>query len=260
MPVPPEIDPAVVEVLLCDADGCLFPSEEPAFAASAAVTNDFLQAIGATARFGAEELRLATTGKNFRTTAAALAEAEGKPVEPADLECWVEAERRQVAAHLGRVLTPDRRVREPLARLGGERTLAVVSSSATARLEVCLRATDLDCLFPAERRFSAENSLPVPTSKPDPAIYALAGERLGISARQGLAVEDSVPGAQAAIAAGFPTLGNVMFVPGPERPGRVADLERAGVAGIVSSWTQLELLLGSRQAATGTGGMAAARG
>jgi beta-phosphoglucomutase-like phosphatase (HAD superfamily) len=255
MPAPLQIDLAAVEALLCDADGCLFPSEEPAFVASAAVTNDFLEAIAATARFGAEELRLATTGKNFRTTAAALAAAEGKPVDPNDLECWIEAERRQVGAHLGRVLTPDYRVREPLARLAAGRTLAVVTSSATARLDICLRATDLESLFSTDRRFSAESSLPVPTSKPDPAIYALAGERLGISARQGLAVEDSVPGAQAALAAGFPTMGNVMFVPPPEQAGRVADLERAGVAGIVSSWTELERLLTCLPAANAVTGL-----
>jgi beta-phosphoglucomutase-like phosphatase (HAD superfamily) len=234
-----------IEVLLCDADGCLFPSEEPAFVASAAVTNEFLEAIGATARFGAEELRLATTGKNFRTTAAVLAEAEGIRVTPADLECWVEAERRQVSAHLGRALQPDRAVREPLARLGEERGLALVSSSAGARLDVCLQATDLAPLFLPTRRFSAESSLPVPTSKPDPAIYAFAGERLGISVREGLAVEDSVPGAQAAIAAGFATVGNVMFVPWPERPDRIAGLRRVGVAGIVSSWAELERLFAS---------------
>jgi beta-phosphoglucomutase-like phosphatase (HAD superfamily) len=256
MPTLPEIDLAAIEALLCDADGCLFPSEEPAFVASATVTNDFLEAIGATARFAAEELRLATTGKNFRTTAAALAGAEGKAVDPADLECWVEAERRQVAAHLGKVLTPDRRVGEPLARLAGACTLAVVSSSATARLDVCLRATNLDCLFPADRRFSAESSLSVPTSKPDPAIYAHAGERLGISPRQGLAVEDSVAGAQAAIAAGFPTVGSVMFVAPPERAERVAALERAGVAGVISSWAELERLFdASRPAAAAVMGV-----
>jgi HAD superfamily hydrolase (TIGR01509 family) len=239
------VDIAAIEVLLCDADGCLFPSEEPAFVASAAVTDKFLEAIGATARFGAEELRLATTGKNFRTTAAALAEAEGIRVPPADLESWVEAERRQVSAHLGRALKPDRAVHQPLARLGEARDLALVSSSAATRLDVCLRATDLARLFPPTRRFSAESSLPVPTSKPDPAIYAFAGERLGISAQEGLAVEDSVPGAQAAIAAGFATVGNVMFVPAPERPDRIAALRRVGVAGIVSSWTELERLLAS---------------
>jgi hypothetical protein len=79
-----------LEAVLCDADGNLFPSEEPAFVASADVTNRFLAAHGIPQRFTAEELRLATTGKNFRTTAVDLATAAGVPV--ADLDRWVAEE------------------------------------------------------------------------------------------------------------------------------------------------------------------------
>jgi hypothetical protein len=45
-----------------------------------------------------------------------------------------------------------------------------VSSSALARLAGCFTATELDRLIPPARRFSAEDSLPTPTSKPDPAV------------------------------------------------------------------------------------------
>jgi beta-phosphoglucomutase-like phosphatase (HAD superfamily) len=239
----------MTEVLLCDADGCLFPSEEPAFDASAGVTNRFLAAISAKARFTAEELRLATTGQNFRTTAKALAAEEGKTVDPEELERWVEAERREVTAHLGAVLRPDLRVIAPLERLAAERALAVVSSSAMPRIEACLRATGLDGLFPEESRFSAESSLPVPASKPDPAIYVHAMQRLGIPPQQAVAVEDSVPGALAAVDAGCRTIGNVMFVPPAERAERAAALECAGVFAVVSSWEELEPLLESGEPA-----------
>lgn len=238
-----------VEALLCDADGCLFPSEEPAFDASAVVTNEFLAQLGASRRFTAEELRLATTGKNFRTTAAALAAEEGRGVDPEELERWVELERREVTAHLRRVLRPDPRVFEPLGRLAERHALAVVSSSATARVEACLRATDLDTFFAAGNRFSAENSLPLPAGKPDPAIYVHALERLELEPGAALAVEDSVPGAQAAIGAGCRTLGNVMFVPAAERAERAAALEAGGVAAVISSWRELEQLLESADAA-----------
>jgi hypothetical protein len=53
---------------LRDADGNLFPSEEPAFEASTEVTNALLASYGISIEFDPEELRLATTGKNFRTT------------------------------------------------------------------------------------------------------------------------------------------------------------------------------------------------
>lgn len=237
-----------VEALLCDADGCLFPSEGPAFDASAVVTNDFLAGLGASRRFTAEELRLATTGKNFRTTAAALAAEEGRRVPPGELERWVEAERETVTAHLRKVLRPDPRVFEPLGRLAEEHTLAVVSSSAMPRIDACLHATDLDHLFAENNRFSAESSLPVPASKPDPAIYVHALEQLRLEPGAALAIEDSVPGALAAVGAGCRTIGNVMFVPAGERVERKAALECAGVDGVVSSWEELALLLGSFEA------------
>jgi HAD superfamily hydrolase (TIGR01509 family) len=242
------LQPGGVETILCDADGCLFPSEEPAFDASADVTNRFLAEVGAAARYEAEELRLATTGQNFRTTATALAAEEGIEVDPVVLELWVEEERRRVSDHLGRTLTPDPEVCRPLARLARTRSLAVVTSSALGRLGACLAATGLEELFPRHRRFSAEDSLPAPTSKPDPAIYLLAMESLELSPGQAVAVEDSLPGAEAAVAAGLPTLGNVMFVPPVERTARVAALADAGVAGVIQSWGELEQLLEARPA------------
>src|SRR3954467_12631082 len=104
----PSIPPALVQrlgALLCDGDGNLFPSEEPAFVASADVTNRYLAAQGIPRRFTAEELRLATTGKNLRTPARAPARQHGAEVP--DLEPWVAEEREVVTAHLRRALRPD---------------------------------------------------------------------------------------------------------------------------------------------------------
>jgi beta-phosphoglucomutase-like phosphatase (HAD superfamily) len=241
----PELSPAVIEgltALLCDADGNLFPSEEPAFVASAEVTNRYLAAHGIDRRFGAEELRLATTGKNFRTTAAELAAAHGVTVP--DLDGWVAEERQAVTAHLRRELRPDAEVTSALTALQRHLTMAVVSSSASTRLDGCFTATGLDALLPAGRRYSAEDSLATPTSKPDPAVYLHACAELGISPAQGLAVEDSVPGALSAVRAGCPTVGNLRFVPPAERAEREALLRAAGVLAVVSSWGELtELLL-----------------
>jgi beta-phosphoglucomutase-like phosphatase (HAD superfamily) len=237
--------------LLCDADGNLFPSEEPAFVASADVTNAFLAAIGSSDRYTAEELRLATTGKNFRTTAADLARTSTGSVltelPPEELQRWVDEERRQVTAYLGSVLQPDPDVLEPLSRLASRYQLAAVSSSALARLAACFTATGLDRLIPADVRVSAEDSLPVPTSKPDPAVYLFACAQLGVGPADAVAVEDSVPGAQSAVAAGIRTVGNVQFVPEAERAERVDQLRAAGASDVVSSWSELERLLAERQ-------------
>ncbi len=260
-----EIDVADVEVLLCDADGNLFPSEEPAFVASCGVVNRLMAELGIERRFDPEELRLATTGKNFRTTAAELAAQEGVAVEPgllpsgatsssrpsdggpglsrSQLERWIAEERRQVTADLAAALHPDPDVSGPLRELAGRFVLAAVSSSACSRLDACFEATELTELFPAHLRFSAEDSLPAPTSKPDPAIYAFAAERLGMPASTGLAIEDSSPGVRSAVAAGLATVGNVVFVPRGERRRRSEELRAAGAEAVISSWHELRDLL-----------------
>jgi beta-phosphoglucomutase-like phosphatase (HAD superfamily) len=158
----------------------------------------------------------------------------------------VREEQREVVSYLGSVLRPDEAVTAPLRELANRYRLAVVSSSAHARLDACFRATGLDDLLPHAVRFSAEDSLPVPTSKPDPAIYAFAGRKLGVEGAAGLAVEDAAAGVRSAVAAGFPTVGNLQFVPAGERDERIAALRDAGAAAIVESWSDLAALVGSR--------------
>jgi beta-phosphoglucomutase-like phosphatase (HAD superfamily) len=226
-----------LEALLCDADGNLFPSEEPAFEASAEVTNRFLAALGSGQRFTADELRRAATGLNFRRTAERFAAELGR--DDVDVEPWVQEEKRAVTAHLGKTLRPHEETTAALTAFAEHLTLAAVSSSALTRLAACFTATGLDELIPPGRRFSAEDSLPTPTSKPDPAIYLFACERLGIAPEAGLAVEDSVPGVLSAVGAGCPTVGNLLFVPGAERAQREADLLDAGALAVVGSWAEL---------------------
>ena len=251
------LDPDAVEVLLCDADGNLFASEEPAFVASTAVTNKLLAMLGIDHEFTPDVLRRCAVGRNFRSTAEALAAEAGKSIDPDALESWVVEEQRAVVAELGSVLRPNAEVTGPLRELATRFRLAVVSSSAQARLDACFQAAGLDELFPRAVRFSAEDSLPVPTSKPDPAIYGHAAEALGIELGAGLAVEDAAVGARSAIGAGFTTVGNLQFVAPAEREQRIAELRDAGVAAIVSSWSGLTALLtlgagvaGSAQGAT----------
>ena len=242
--------PTDLTALLLDADGNLFPSEEPAFVASADVTNRFLASLEVSARYTAEHLLETTTGKNFRTTAVDLAAAhgvalggDGSRLTSAVLDDWVAEEKKVVTEYLGQVLRPDPAVLGPLRRLAGRYRFAAVSSSALSRLDECFRATGLAGLLPPERRFSAEDSLPRPTSKPDPAIYRYAVEHLGVAPAQALAVEDSLPGARSAAAAGIPTVGNLTFVPPADRDTRRAALLETGAVTVIESWEELEALL-----------------
>jgi beta-phosphoglucomutase-like phosphatase (HAD superfamily) len=234
-------DPQEVRVLLLDADGNLFPSEAPAFVASADVTNRLLAKLGVEEKYTPEHLLATTTGKNFRSTAQDLAVAHGvdRQLCPDMLDAWVAEEKKVVSQYLGQVLEPDPQVLEPLRRLAGHYRLAAVSSSALSRLGECFSATGLDELIPPERRFSAEDSLPTPTSKPDPAVYRHAAEQLGVPVQQCLAVEDSLPGARSAVAAGIATVGNLAFVPDGEREARRRGLTEIGVVSVIESWKEL---------------------
>jgi HAD superfamily hydrolase (TIGR01509 family) len=243
----PDLDLTSVTTLLCDADGTLFASEEPAFDASVAVTNRCLERFGAPERFTAQQLRLAANGKSFRASLTDLARTHGVAVQSAafaaDLDGWVAEENEVVTRHLAEVLVPDAGVSVPLRALARDLGLALVTSSALTRIDACLEATDLADLFPQPRRFSAQDSLPVPTSKPDPAVYQLTLRQLGLDPSSALAVEDAVPGAQSAVAAGICTVGMLCFVPPAERAQRVDDLQRVGVSALVDSWDELAALL-----------------
>lgn len=236
-------------LLCCDADGNLFASEEPAFAASSQVANALLEAVGSSRRYGAEELRRAALGRSFRDTATALLQAEGREIGREELERWVEREKEAVTARLVEELRPDSEVRRALDALRGLFRLAVVTSSAASRLAASLQVTGLSAYFPSEVRFSAEDSLPAPRSKPDPAVYEFALRSLRVPAGRGLALEDSPAGVEAAAAAGLAVAGNLAFAPEDERAGRAEDLRRRGAFAVVGSWSELtELARGWRPA------------
>ncbi|WP_270888784.1 HAD family hydrolase [Pedococcus sp. 5OH_020] len=238
-----ELSLAGVTTLLCDADGNLFPSEDPAFDAAATVMNRMLESLGVDAHYCGPTLRRTATGRNFRSIVEELARERGVAIDEPLLDAWVEEEVAVVTEHLGGVLRPDAHVIEALDVLQRTFRLAVVSSSALRRLAVCFTATGLDRLFPHERRFSAQDSLPFPTSKPDPAVYVFAGTRLGIGSGEGLAIEDASSGVASARAAGFEAIGNVLFVAPEERDERIEELRAAGAGAVVQDWAEVVDLL-----------------
>jgi HAD superfamily hydrolase (TIGR01509 family) len=245
----PDLELSGVTTLLCDADGTLFPSEEPAYAASAVVTQDFAARFGLPGDFSGEHLRRTGTGRNFRTlTADLLAEAH-LAADSDELERWIERERVEVTEHLAATLQPDADVRAVTAELSGRYRLAVVSSSATPRLLACLRATGLDTLFDPAKVFSAEDSMARPIGKPDPAVYRHALAALGVGADATIALEDSPTGVRSAVGAGIRTVGVVRFVPEDERDQRVRELHAAGALVVVAGWRELADVLLPEEAA-----------
>jgi HAD superfamily hydrolase (TIGR01509 family) len=257
----PRIEARGVRTVLCDADGTLFPSEEPAYDASALVTQAFAERYGLVGNFSAGELRRTGTGRNFRALATDLLAEAGVAADPAVLEEWVERERLAVTAHLAATLRPNAEVVSTVSALHRRYRLAVVSSSATPRLLTCLHATGLADAFDVSDVFSAEDSMPTPVSKPDPAIYRHALAALGASAGEALAIEDSPTGVRSAVAAGVATVGIVCFVPPNEVAARTSELVDAGAGTVVDDWRGISaLLLGHAEPTDGSSAVFVAPG
>ena len=121
-----------------------------------------------------------------------------------------------------------------------DRLLAVVSNSNAARIDRSLALTDLSHFFPSRRRFSAEH---VAVGKPAPDLYLHAARSLGISGDRCIAIEDSLTGARAAIAAGIPTIGFVAGSHLHEPIGHGERLRALGVHGIAEDVESLNRLL-----------------
>ena len=89
-------------------------------------------------------------------------------------------------------------------------------------------------------------TIPLPRAEAQAHAEAGATElaaRDRIAPKAGLAVEDSVVGVRSAVAAGCPTVGNLLFVQPAERAERAAALEAAGVLAVVDSWQAVADLL-----------------
>ncbi len=117
--------------------------------------------------------------------------------------------------------------------------MAVVSSSALKRVKASIEKVDQAKYFPQDHIFSAATSLPVPTTKPDPAIYLHACRFIGKEPGECVAVEDSKSGTLSAIRAGIPTIGYVGSYAGSEKPKEMTEtLKELGVKVVMQNWDE----------------------
>jgi HAD superfamily hydrolase (TIGR01509 family) len=111
-----------------------------------------------------------------KTAALAIIRAQGVPVMPGLMPLQAEIARRNLV-------------------------WGVATSSARAHAEAVLNEIGL-----LETCYAVTGGDEVTHSKPAPDIYLLAAERLGVNPQKCLALEDSWPGSQAAVAAGMVTI------------------------------------------------------
>ncbi|MBC04689.1 HAD-IA family hydrolase [Thalassospira sp.] len=206
----------MIEHIIFDCDGVLIDSEILSFAVDEKLLPDY--GVTITAR----ELARDFGGVTYGEMIAALNAQFGAEIEAvsyqerceAELARTFEAELRAIAG------IPDllRNIPNPV---------ALASGSDLARLDQCLRLTDLAGFF-EDRVFSAEQ---VKRGKPAPDVFLLAAETCGWLPEQCLVIEDSPSGVIAAKAAGMQSVG---FLGGGHRSEPDSDILSDAGAGYVA--------------------------
>jgi HAD superfamily hydrolase (TIGR01509 family) len=182
-------------------------------------------------------------GQNFRGMLLTLQQRYGFDLTDEELDVYVRREEDVVIAKLKQALRPCEGVDDVLEKLKGRYAYAVVSSSALRRVRASIEKVGQDKYFDKDKVFSAATSLPKPTSKPDPAIYLWAMEKLGRTAGECVAVEDSKSGTLSATRAGIKVVGYVGPYEDAKRGEMEATLREAGAVVIMRDWSEFESCL-----------------
>jgi HAD superfamily hydrolase (TIGR01509 family) len=156
-----------------------------------------------------------------------------------ELAGYVSSEEDAVIAKLKEGLEPCEGVHDALKEMSRKYDLAVVSSSALRRVNASLVKTNMQNYF-GDKVFSAATSLPKPTSKPDPAIYNFAVEKLGKKSDECVAVEDSKSGTLSAVRAGIAVVGYVGSYDEDEQAKMKALLKENGASVIIHHWSEFD--------------------
>ncbi len=210
-----------IDLVIFDCDGVLIDSE----GLSGAVLIDALAQIGVTIDF--DDFCTRMVGRSFPTVAADL-RARGA-VMPETFEA---SYRARLLERFERELTVTDGVREMLAAL--DRRCCVATSSSPARVRRSLELTGLGDVFGADV-FTASM---VARGKPAPDLFLLAAERMGTPPGRCLVIEDSLPGLEAAGAAGMRAL---RYTGGAHLRGR--RLKHAPGTRTFESWADFPALL-----------------
>jgi HAD superfamily hydrolase (TIGR01509 family) len=216
-----------LDLLIFDCDGVLIDSE---LIACRIVAETLTEAgYQSTARD-----IIAFVGKSSRDMYARLADRFGRAL-PDDLDARLgQALRRAFAAEL----QPMAGVDALLCGLAGTRR-CVASSSGLERIRHSLGCTGLLGHF-GDALFSASM---VARGKPAPDLFLHAAAAMGVPPARCVVIEDSVPGIEAAVAAGMAAIG---FTGGAHcGTDHAARLTRAGAARVAPSMEELGAMLGA---------------
>jgi HAD superfamily hydrolase (TIGR01509 family) len=225
--------------LLFDCDNTLVLSEDLAFEACADLTNTILAKHGISTRYTSDALIEQFIGQKFCGMLVQLIQIHDLNIPTEEFDAYIKSEEDVVISKLKAKAKPCVGANEVLEKLHTEKKygMAVVSSSALRRIQASLDKAGQSEFFPKDAVFSAATSLPKPTPKPDPAVYLFAIEKLGVTAEECIAVEDSRSGAGSACRANIRTIAYVGSYNGKKKQKEIGDLlVRTGCCKIMSNW------------------------
>jgi beta-phosphoglucomutase-like phosphatase (HAD superfamily) len=181
-------------------------------------------------------------GQNFRGVVKGLESKYNFSLSDEERESYVKMEEDRVIATLVEKAQPCAGANEALARTKGKYGFAVVSSSAYRRVLASVKKVNqLPEFFSEDLIFSAATSLPKPTTKPDPAIYNFACEKIGVKQSECIAVEDSKSGTLSAVRAGIWTIAYTGSYHDPSKAAEVGQmLVDNGAVIVMKHWDEFE--------------------
>jgi beta-phosphoglucomutase-like phosphatase (HAD superfamily) len=234
-------------VVLFDHDGTVVDSETIALKSAWSLTNEVAREFPGAQYYDLEDFVKRFAGKPYREILKKLYPDSLTSLNERDIDRLVAEEEKRAIERLtieakATVGTPQ--VLSSLRDDGVE--YALVSNSSLQRLSACLSSAALTDYFPSEQIFSAHDSLPVPQPKPLPDIYLHAVKCLDAEVSDCVAVEDSLSGVRAAVAAGIGQI--IGYVGGThisedERSSRADALVSAGAGQVIDRMDDLIGLL-----------------
>ena len=229
-----------MRVLFVDCDDTLVETERIAFNGCARALNEVLAAKNIARRYSGEELLHRFIGQNFGQILTVMSEELGFELSRSEFDAAVESEVGQVVAAFRAASIPAQQEILDVLRSFKDRglSLVVVSTSARVRVNECLRSAGFYPLLDPNKIYSGA-SLPIPKSKPDPAVYLAALKGENVTASDAVAIEDSQSGVRSARGAGIPVIGILHFVPNDEHDVRRRDLLEAGAFMVVDHWRDI---------------------
>ncbi|MCO6359334.1 HAD family hydrolase [Roseivirga pacifica] len=210
----------MIKHILFDCDGVLIDTEIVA----AEVVSGWLNTQGMS--ITVDDFILNYTGKTF-TDIIGILKAEKHLPESLDTVTIVPTLDRGIKDNM----RPINGVHQMLASI--KTPVSAVSNSAKDYVLEALEMLQVSEQF-GGRVFSAEM---VPKGKPNPAVYELALETLGLNKDEVIVVEDSVAGVTASVGAGLKTIG---YLGGSHiREGHAETLEALGTSGLATNYDEL---------------------